>query len=90
MASVLYGFVRPHAAVGEDVSVGELRLRAVRPALAEETARADADLRLQDVEAGAERVAVGMEPRIEAGALVVVAEELTPLPLLLATPPAKS
>ena len=52
----------------------ELRLAAVHPALAEHAARADRDLRLDDVVAGAERVALRVEQRQHALALVVVHE----------------
>ena len=58
-------------ALGQEL---ELRLAAVHPALAEHAARADRDLRLDDVIAGAERVALRVEQRQHALALVVVHE----------------
>ena len=50
----------------------ELALRAVEQSLAEHAARADGDLRLDDVIAGAELVGFGIEQREDALLLVVV------------------
>ncbi len=47
-----------------------MALRAVQEALAEEPARAERDLRLQDVIAGAERIVLGVEKGVDAVALV--------------------
>src|SRR5580693_4831929 len=52
----------------------ELRLTAVHVALAEQAARADGDLRLDDVIAGAQAVGLRMEKRQDALALIVVDE----------------
>src|SRR5260221_4319016 len=53
--------------LGQEV---EMALRAVQEALAEEPARAERDLRLQDVIAGAERIVLGVEKGVDAVALV--------------------
>ena len=45
-------------------------LRAVHEAFAEKLARADGDLRLNNVIAGAERIAIGIEKRQDAVTLV--------------------
>ena len=52
----------------------ELRLAAVRPAFAEQSARAYRDLRLNDVVAGAQRIGVGVEQGQYALLLVVLHE----------------
>ncbi len=52
----------------------EVRLRAVQPALAGEAARAHGDRGLDDVVAGAERIARRVEQREDPAALVVVQE----------------
>ena len=51
-----------------------MALRALEEALAEEAARADRDLRLGDVIAGAERIALGIEEDQHPLALVIVEE----------------
>ena len=56
---------------GLGAQVVELGLRAVRQALAEEPAGADADLGLEDVEAGAQGVLGRVEEEADALALVV-------------------
>ena len=50
----------------------EMALGALQEALAPHAAGAQGDVRLDDVVAGAERVALGMEEGVDAGALVVV------------------
>ena len=52
----------------------EVRLRAVQPALAEQAARADRDLRLNDVVARAERIGLGIQEREHARLLIVAHE----------------
>ena len=56
----------------------ELRLAAVHVALAEHAARADGDLRLDDVVAGAERVVFGIQEGQYALALIIVNEMPAP------------